>query len=202
MKQILIETQQFVPTSIDSVSGKMIVCGVIQRANAPNQNGRIYPKHILEREIQKYKENEVAQRRAMGELDHPESSVVNLRNVCWNIIEIAWDGDDVIGKLEILDTPSGNILKSLFNAKITVGISSRGVGSITQLNESDDLVQIEDDFELITFDAVSTPSTHGAFVKPVNENKIILTKDEHNNKLNSVMLEILCEMSGKCCINY
>jgi len=207
MKQILIETQQFQPSSIDTINGKLVVQGKIQAANTPNQNGRIYPKHILDREIQKYLQNEVAQRRAYGELDHPETSVVNLKNVCWNIVDIWWDGDDVIGKLEILGTPSGNILKTLFEGKYTVGISSRGVGSVTQLVESDNpnIDYIEPDFELICWDAVSTPSTHGAFLKQVSgvtESKVIKTINETDNKINELIHDLICEMSGKCCVNF
>jgi len=102
-------------------SKPMIVQGVLQRANAKNQNGRVYPKDILEREVKKYDDNFVKERRALGELDHPDSSVVNLQNVSHNVVEMMWNGDDLVGKVEILPTPSGNILKALFKAGIKLG---------------------------------------------------------------------------------
>ena len=144
----------------------LMVSGIIQRAEAKNQNGRIYPKDILEREIKKYAEGPVKERRAMGELDHPESSVINLQNVSHNIVEVKMKGNDVYGKVEILSTPAGNILKELFRNGITVGISSRGMGSVKE-NMSEGTVEVQDDFELLCFDFVSTPSTHGAFMSPV-----------------------------------
>ena len=110
----------------------LTVKGVIQRAEAKNQNGRIYPKKVLMREIKKYVEGPVKERRALGELDHPESSVINLQNVSHNIVEIKVKGNDVYGTFEILSTPAGNILKELFRNNITVGVSSRGMGSVEE----------------------------------------------------------------------
>jgi len=148
--------------------GKLLVTGTLQRAEAKNQNGRIYPKEILEREATKYMDNFVKQRRAMGELDHPESSVVNLKNVSHNIVDMGWDGDDLVGTVEILPTPSGNILKDLLKAGILLGISSRGLGSVKKdMREAADVVQ--DDFDLIAFDFVSNPSTQGAFMYPAGK---------------------------------
>lgn len=148
--------------------GKLLVTGTLQRAAAKNQNGRIYPKAILEREATKYMDNFVKQRRAMGELDHPESSVVNLKNVSHNIVDMGWDGDDLVGTVEILPTPSGNILKDLLKAGILLGISSRGLGSVKKdMREAADVVQ--DDFDLIAFDFVSNPSTQGAFMYPAGK---------------------------------
>jgi hypothetical protein len=148
--------------------GKLLVTGTLQRAKVKNQNGRIYPKDILEREATKYMENFVKQRRAMGELDHPESSVVNLKNVSHNIVDMGWDGDDLVGTVEILPTPSGNILKDLLKAGILLGISSRGLGSVKKdMREAADIVQ--DDFDLIAFDFVSNPSTQGAFMYPAGK---------------------------------
>ena len=100
----------------------LIVQGVLQRAEAKNQNGRIYPKEILEREVKQYMEGPVKENRAMGELDHPESTIINLQNVSHTVKDCWWDGDDVVGKVEILNTPAGNILKALFASGITVGI--------------------------------------------------------------------------------
>lgn len=183
MKTVLIDVLpfEFKKTSLNESlnNGKLLVTGTLQRADAKNQNGRVYPKNILEREATKYMDNFVKQRRAMGELDHPESSVVNLKNVSHNIVDMGWDGDDLVGTVEILPTPSGNILKDLLKAGILLGISSRGLGSVKKdMREGADVVQ--DDFDLIAFDFVSNPSTQGAFMYPqgkltesVNANKII-----------------------------
>jgi hypothetical protein len=108
------------------VPGGLVVQGVLQRAGAKNQNGRVYPKNILDREAKKYQQEYIDQNRALGELDHPESSVVNLNNVSHNVLKMWWNGDDLMGAVQILETPAGKILKSLFDAGITLGISSRG----------------------------------------------------------------------------
>ena len=182
MKQVLIDVLpfEFKKSSLNEsyADGKMVVTGVLQRADAKNQNGRVYPEDILKREADKYMDNFVKQRRAMGELDHPESSVVNLKNVSHNIIDMGWDNKDLVGTVEILPTPSGNILKDLLKAGILLGISSRGLGSVKKdMREGADVVQ--DDFDLIAFDFVSNPSTQGAFMYPqgkINEsveNRII-----------------------------
>jgi len=169
MKQVLIDVLpfEFKKSSLNEsyADGKMVVTGVLQRADAKNQNGRVYPVGILKREAEKYMDNFVKQRRAMGELDHPESSVVNLKNVSHNIIDMGWDNKDLVGTVEILPTPSGNILKDLLKAGILLGISSRGLGSVKKdMRENADVVQ--DDFDLIAFDFVSNPSTQGAFMYP------------------------------------
>ena len=108
------------------------VSGIIQRAETKNQNERVYPKEVLMREIKKYIEGPVKENRAMGELDHPESSIINLQNVSHTVKKCWWDGDDVMGEFEILDTPAGNILKALFAAGLTIGVSSRGMGSVEE----------------------------------------------------------------------
>lgn len=164
MSQLLIETNLF-EAKIHEQDGKLIVSGVLQRAGAKNQNGRVYPKDILSREVQQYQQL-IDERRALGELDHPDSSVVNLQNVSHNVVEIGWEGDDVVGKVEILPTPSGNILRELFKSGIRLGISSRGMGSV---KDGSDGLEVQEDFNLIAFDFVSNPSTHGAFLSPVNE---------------------------------
>jgi hypothetical protein len=140
------------------------VSGILQRKGKKNQNGRIYPDEILIREAQKYAQTFIADRRAMGELDHPESSVVNLKNVSHNVVEMHWQGDDLIGTVEVLTTPNGNILRELFRNGIKLGISSRGMGTLKKINETSAVVG--DDFELIAFDFVSNPSTQGAFMAP------------------------------------
>jgi len=152
-------------TMTESSDGKLLIKGILQRANAKNQNGRVYPRPILEREATKYSEM-INERRAMGELDHPDSSVVNLNNVSHLIVEMGWKGDDLVGMIEVLPTPSGNILESLLKAGVMVGISSRGLGT---LQEGEEGAEVQDDFELLAFDMVSNPSTQGAFMHPVNE---------------------------------
>lgn len=165
-KGLLIETQLFEGKVQEDASGRVLVNGVLQRAGAENQNGRVYPKSILEREAKKY-EQLIKERRALGELDHPDSSVINLKNVSHNIREIHWEGDDLVGTVEILPTPSGNILKELLNAGILLGISSRGMGSTKPVGGNK--VEVQEDFELVGWDFVSNPSTHGAFIRPMNE---------------------------------
>lgn len=146
--------------------GKLMVSGIIQRANTLNQNGRVYPRTILEREIMNYQKL-IRENRALGECDHPDSSVVELKNVSHIVREAYMKGDDVYGRIEILDTPSGKIIQSLIESGITLGISSRGVGST--VNQGGNQI-VQDDFQLICFDMVSEPSTPGAFM--LKEGKI------------------------------
>ena len=157
--------------SLKENNGKLVVKGVLQRANAKNQNGRVYPMEILQREAKNYSEQFITQKRALGELDHPDSSVVNLQNVSHNITEMHWEGDNLLGTVEILTTPSGNILRELFKNGIKLGISSRGMGSVETIEEADGspTTKVGKDFELIAFDFVSNPSTHGAFMYPLQE---------------------------------
>ena len=146
---------------------RLVVKGILQRAGVKNQNGRVYPKDTLFRESKKYEENFIKERRALGELDHPESSVVNLQNVSHNVVEMHWENDDLIGTVEVLPTPNGNILKELFKANIRLGISSRGLGTVNKsMSEGSEADIVQDDFELIAFDFVSNPSTRGAFMFP------------------------------------
>ena len=177
----------------------LMVKGVIQRAEAKNQNGRIYPKEILEREINKYISGPVKEKRALGELDHPESSVINLQYVSHNVTRIKMIGDDVYGEVEILPTPAGKILQALFASGITVGISSRGMGSVQE--GSNGTVEVQDDFELLCFDFVSTPSTHGAFMTPVGralqEGKVVHQEYKYTN-VNNIIRDIICDNTGIC----
>ena len=159
---------QQINESLKENNGKLIVSGILQRADAKNQNGRIYPQKILMREAEKYAKTFIRERRALGELDHPDSSVVNLQNASHNITEMHWKGRNLLGTVEILGTPAGNILKELFKSGIKLGISSRGLGSVETISE-DGGEEVQDDFELIAFDFVSNPSTHGAFMSPMNE---------------------------------
>jgi len=185
---------QVVLESLEKNNGKLVVQGVLQRANALNQNGRKYPKSVLEREAVKYADTFVREHRALGELDHPETSIVNLRNASHNVVKLWWEGDDLCGTVEILGTPSGNILKELFRAGIRLGISSRGLGSVKETAHNQ--VEVQDDFELIAFDFVSNPSTHGAFLNPVTEGKVIEQKiNQRYVKINEIITDILMEIS-------
>ena len=206
-KQVLIEYLAFKPSPQSLNEAKMnptknlVVEGIVQRADAKNENGRVYPKAILHREVEKYISGPIAQNRALGELDHPESSVISLKNVCHNIKQLRWEGDDLFGRIEILNTPSGNILRDLILNNITVGISSRGMGSVKQLGES--TVEVQDDFDLVCWDFVSTPSTHGAYMKPVSlaESKQYTQQNTNQySKINSLITDIICNQTGVCCI--
>ena len=204
MKEIIVDyipfeiTPQQINESINENNGRLVVKGVLQRAEAKNQNGRVYPKETLMREAEKYSSIQIKERRALGELDHPDSSVVNLNNVSHNILEMHWKGDDLLGTVEVLGTPAGNILKELFKSGIKLGISSRGLGSVKEMNENEDgdTVEVQPDFELIAFDFVSTPSTHGAFLSPTNEGKLnegVGTRDGvccHDCKIENIINDI------------
>ena len=215
MKKLLVDTMLFSATSgqlneSSNNDGKLIVSGVLQRAEAKNQNGRVYPKEILKREVAKYKQTQVKENRALGELDHPDSSVINLRNVCHNVLDVNWDGDDVVGRVEILPTPSGNILRNLLQAGIRLGISSRGLGSVKEINET--TVEVQDDFELIGWDCVSNPSTQGAFMYPGGSGQVVgegLIKegvdlktiakiDPKLQRINENITRIICEIGDVC----
>ena len=200
MKQLIVDYLPFeikpeqINESMKGNNGKLIVKGVLQRAESKNQNGRIYPKEILVREAKKYTDEFIKQRRAMGELDHPESSVVNLQNVSHNVKEMHFEGDNLMGTVEVLGTPSGNILKELFKSGIKLGISSRGMGSVESVNEGE-AQEVQPDFELIAFDFVSNPSTHGAFLHPtnesINESKVVGRTCGDYCKVESVINDIM-----------
>jgi hypothetical protein len=174
-KQVLVSTMPFefnrtqINESINENNGNLVVQGILQKAKEQNQNGRVYGRNLLEREATKYQEL-INDKRALGELDHPESSVVNLQNVSHNVTKMWWDGDSLLGKVEVLSTPAGNILKELFKSGITLGISSRGMGTT---RESEGKTLVNDDFELVAFDFVSNPSTRGAFLEPVAMNESV-----------------------------
>ena len=196
-KKLLVDVRPFdisrqkIDESIKENDGRLIVKGVLQRAESKNQNGRVYPREVLMKETTKYLEEQVSERRALGKLNHPESSVVNLNNASHNVIEMHWDGDDLLGTVEVLSTPSGNILKELFKSGIKLGISSRGLGSVEPMRESegeDGTVEVQPDFELIAFDFVSNPSTHGAFMRPVNEG---VEKQKPETKIESIINSIM-----------
>ena len=198
MKQVLIETQAFKVSpvqlleGIKAPSGNPLVEGILATAEVKNGNGRYYAKPLWEREIDKYQEV-VKENRATGELDHPESSIINLKNVSHIIRDLWWDGDHVVGKIEILPTASGNILRALIENNVQVGVSSRGMGSLSQ--NRDGVLEVQDDFELLCWDFVSTPSNPGSFMGVLQEGKNTITYDY--TKVNNIVREILCS-KGSC----
>jgi len=201
MKQLLIE---HIPFSIakltltEGKSGRMMLTGKLQEAETKNGNGRVYPKEVLMREVEKYIKGPISQNNAMGELDHPEASVINLSNVSHNIKKVWWDGNNLMGNLELLNTPSGKIAMELVSAGIPLGISSRGMGSVKQLGET---VEVQDDFELLCWDLVSVPSTPNAYMQPVGtlkEGKQYKVATKDYSKVNSLITEIICSQTGVC----
>ena len=196
-KQLLIEVNTIkvshsqLTESVNKANGNLLVEGILATAEVKNGNGRYYSKNLWEREMNKYNEL-VQQRRSMGELDHPESSIINLKNVSHIINDWWWDGDNVMGKIEVLPTPSGNILKELIKSGVTVGVSSRGMGSLEQRGN---VMEVQDDFELLCWDFVSTPSNPGSYMHTLNEGKQMFTYDY--TKVNNIVHEILCS-KGSC----
>ena len=199
MKQVLIETIPFsvskkqLHEGLKAPSGNPLVEGILATAEVKNGNGRYYPKDLWEREIDKYNQV-VKENRATGELDHPDSTIISLKNVSHIIREVWWDGDKVMGKIEILPTVSGNILKALIDNNVTVGVSSRGMGSLKQMSEG--TLEVQDDFELLCWDFVSTPSNPGSYMQLVKEGKENLPENKFA-KVNSLLTEILCA-NGSC----
>ncbi len=207
-KQLLVD---FIPFEItpqilsearsSNPNAPLVLKGPLQKAGEKNHNGRVYPRDILAREIEKYQQV-IKERRALGELDHPDSSVINLKNVCHNVTECHWEGDTVIGTIELLTTPSGNIARDLIKNNIRIGISSRGLGSVRQMNEN--TVEVQDDFDLLCFDLVSSPSTRGAYMAPstisegVNRGQVIASVDPKDInkylKIENIIRDILSEV--------
>ena len=190
MAQLLVDVTPFKALLRESKEkpGVFEVEGVLQRAKAKNQNGRTYSKEILMRESKRYIDEFVKNGNAFGELDHPESPVVSLKNASHIVKDLWWKGDDLMGRLELLNKPAGKIVKEICKAGHTIGISSRGTGSVQQTNEG--TLEVQDDFELVCWDFVSNPSTHGAFMNPVSlsEGKIKVSK---YTNLDSIINDIL-----------
>ena len=190
MSNLLVNVTPFKAVLVESKTkpGIFEVTGVMQRAGAKNQNGRIYKREILEEEVNNYIENFVKVGNAYGELDHPESAIVSLKNASHVVKELLWDGDDLMGRVELLNTPAGNIVKEIVKGGHTIGISSRGTGSVTQTNEG--TLMVQPDFELVCWDFVSNPSTQGAFMNPIslNEGKQAVGKYD---RLDSIINNIL-----------
>ena len=204
MSNLIVDVIPFRPvtTLVESASkpGIFEVKGILQRAEAENQNGRVYKRSILERELKKYTKNFIEVGNAYGELDHPDSPIVSLKNASHIVKEVWWKGNDVMGTVQLLNTPSGNIVKNILRDGHTIGISSRGTGSVTQTNEGHLMVQ--DDFELVCWDFVSNPSTHGAFMAPGGLNESVSkTKDNRYSKVHSTIREILCATTCECSLD-
>ena len=167
-------------------NGGMMLSGKLQEADVQNGNGRVYPMNIMEREVKKYAQL-VEDNRALGELDHPDSSIINLANVSHMVTKVWMESKSVMGKIKVLDTPSGQILRALVESGVKTGISSRGMGSVT---EQQGKTMVEDDFQLICFDIVSEPSTPNAFMG-LSENKLRNGRVFKNNKIISLLNGIL-----------
>ena len=199
MKTLLVDHTPFHIAKLSLTEGKahpdgrMRVKGKLQEAEVKNGNGRVYPKDILLKQINKYMEGPVAQNTAMGELDHPESSIVNLNNVSHSITRVWWEGNNVMGELVLLNTPSGKIAQELISAGIPLGISSRGMGSVRQIGET---VEVQDDFELLCWDLVSVPSTPEAYMT-LSEGKKHQSITDYS-KVNNLITEIICSNTGVC----
>lgn len=200
-KSLLIDHTPFQSANLTILENKQLgegknlvtLVGKLQEAEQKNGNGRVYPREILEREAKKYADGPVKTRTALGELDHPEASVVNLSNTSHVITEVWWKGNDLMGKLQLLPTPAGNIAKALVMAGIPLGISSRGMGSVRQLGET---VEVQDDFELLCFDLVSVPSTPQAYMTLAETKQYFSSKDY--SKVNSLITDIICTSTGVC----
>ena len=196
-KQLLIETYPITISSslltenVGGVGKPLIVEGILATAEIKNGNGRYYARELWEREMAKYTDS-IKNRRAMGELDHPESQIINLKNVSHLITEYRWEEDNIIGKIEILPTPSGQILEALIRRNVTLGVSSRGMGSLEQ---NGNVMEVQEDFELLCWDFVSTPSNPGSYMKTLREGKEYIQHDY--SKVNNIIHEILCS-KGSC----
>jgi hypothetical protein len=196
MNSLLVEYFPFKSTLTEVRKGTFEVKGICQRAGKENQNNRVYDKRILAREVDKYMDTFVKQGNAYGELDHPDSQVVNLKNASHVVKDLYWEGDDLIGVFELLNTPSGNIVKEILKGGHTIGTSSRGAGTVKQTNEG--YLEVDDDFELICWDFVSNPSTHGAFMYTTTLNEGRNPQMDKYAKAHTLVQELLCLTANKC----
>ena len=171
----------------EASNGVLYLSGRMQTCEKKNGNGRVYPCKTLKREIKNYQRT-IMDNRALGELDHPDDSVINLKNASHIVVDMWWEGKDVMGKIKVLDTPSGRILKDLINAGVKLGISSRGLGSVKE--SVGGITEVQDDFELICFDIVSEPSTPDAFIYPeqrISNRTINVREAKHNQNKDKVI---------------
>lgn len=154
----------------DKKTGKKshYVQGIFLQAEIKNRNGRIYPRHVLQREVDRYNREAIATNRSLGELGHPENPSVNLDRVSHMITKLYPDGNNFIGKAKILDTPNGKIAQALLEGGASLGVSSRGVGSLRECNG---VKMVCEDYHLsVAADLVSEPSAHEAYVQGIMEN--------------------------------
>lgn len=196
-KQLLIETQLFnwkqsINEGVKSSVGNPIVEGPLATVEKENGNGRVYSRELWDREINKY-QNEIANNSSTGELDHPDSNIISLKNVSHIVREVKWVGDNIVGRIEILPTTSGNILKALIENNVAVGISSRGLGSLKPIGEGK--MEVQDDFSLVCWDFVSNPSNKNSWMKLLKENQEPQINKYQN--INQIITEILCN-NGSC----
>jgi hypothetical protein len=201
-KQLLVDHTPFhiaklqpITEGKDSNDGRMRVKGKLQEADTKNGNNRVYPLETLRKQVDQYIKGPVASKTSTGELDHPESSIINLSNVSHLIHKIWWEGNNVMGELIILNTPSGKIAQEIIIAGIPLGISSRGMGSVRQIGET---VEVQDDFELLCWDLVSVPSTPNAYMS-LAESKQYNFTDKYS-KVNGLITEIICTQTGVCAL--
>lgn len=197
MKQLLIDYTPFYTSKLSLVEGKVggafVVKGKLQEAEQKNGNGRVYSREILEREAKKYAEGPIKNRTALGELDHPDTSIINYSNTSHLVTKLWWEGNNLMGELEILPTPSGNIAMTLIKRGIPLGISSRGMGSVRQIGET---VEVQDDFELLCWDLVSVPSTPQAYMR-LSEGKEFQNIGKYDS-VNKTITDIICNLTGVC----
>lgn len=196
-KQLLIETQLFnwkqsINEGVKSSVGNPIVEGPLATVEKENGNGRVYSRELWDREINKY-QNEISNNSSTGELDHPDSNIISLKNVSHIVREVKWVGDNIVGRIEILPTTSGNILKALIENNVAVGISSRGLGSLKPIGEGK--MEVQDDFSLVCWDFVSNPSNKNSWMKLLKENQEPQINKYQN--INQIITEILCN-NGSC----
>jgi len=198
-KQLLVDYIPFHVAKLTLVEGKgssdgrMRITGKLQEAEVKNGNGRVYPYDTLKTQIDSYIKGPIASRTSTGELDHPESSIINLNNVSHLITKVWWEDKNVMGELTLLNTPSGKIAQEIILAGIPLGISSRGMGSVRQIGET---VEVQDDFELLCWDLVSVPSTPNAYMSLAESKQFGFKKDY--SKVNSLITEIICNATGVC----
>lgn len=187
---VLVDTRPFkfrrLLTEAENPEGKFIVEGLMQVADDINGNGRIYSKAILVREAQKFKDTFIKQGNPFGELDHPESPIVSVKNVSHAITDLWWEGNNLMGRIEVLNTPFGNIVKEILKAGYVIGVSSRGTGSVSEMSGR---TYVNNDFDLVTWDFVSNPSVQGAFHKQAL-NEGLQPVDKFSN-IDSILDEIL-----------
>ena len=199
-KQLLIDHIPFNVSKLTLFEGKigdgrMRVRGKLQEAGVKNGNGRVYPMSTLKKNVETYIQGPVKTKTSTGELDHPDSAVVNLSNISHLITKIWWEGNDVMGELLLLDTPSGKIAQEIIKCGIPLGISSRGMGSVKQIGET---VEVQDDFELLCWDLVSVPSTPNAYMTLSEGKQYKYVKDY--SKVSSLITEIICNQTGVCAL--